>query len=90
MKNITNCNYFNLLLISLFEDKTRDIVTQLLQTIFSMLDQFPEVILPHVKNMTLYMEFLDILKTIMNFFTFIFKRFLQNEVLENFDKIVGA
>lgn len=36
------------------------------------------------------MEFLDILKNILSFFTFIFKKTYTHEVLDNFDKILAV
>lgn len=39
--------------------------------------------------MTMYMEYLDILKNILSFFTFIFKKSYTDEILENLDIIMS-
>ncbi len=40
--------------------------------------------------MALYIEYLDTMKTILSFFTYIFKRNFQFEIIDNIDKIMGV
>lgn len=54
------------------------------------LDRFPDSILPEVKNMALYIEYLEIMKNILSFFTFIFKKNFTDEVIGQIDLILGV
>ena len=63
---------------------------ELTKVIYEMLSHFPESVLPEIKNMPLYMEYLENLKNVLTFFTFIFKKNFTYEVIENIDKILGA
>ena len=51
---------------------------------------FPEDILSHVRNMPLYIELLDTLKTVLSLFTYIFKKIFVVDIFTNLDKILGA
>eukprot|EP00347_Sterkiella_histriomuscorum_P010775 403374964 len=89
MKNISLVTHYLIMLNQIFDQKLKPYILQLLDVIFPALRQFPDKILPEVKNMSIYMEFLDILKNILSFFTFIFKKSYTEEILDNLDTIIG-
>jgi hypothetical protein len=89
MKTIPLVNHFYLLLNHNQENKYREDILEITKVIYEMFSFYPESILPDIKNMPLYIEYLDNLKSIMTFFTFIFKKNFTYEVIENIDKILG-
>lgn len=53
------------------------------------LEKFPDNVLPEIKNMPMYIDYLEILKNILNFFTFLLKKNFTDEVISNIDIILA-
>lgn len=92
MKAIPHLTSYYIWITSIF-DSANNNLSALFDPIISVFSQFPESILDKIKNMNLYIEYLETLKILMNFLHFMFKRVpransqVQDYFYENFDKI---
>ncbi len=71
-------------------------VKELLDSLVEVFGKFPQDILRHVKNMSLYIDYLDALKIMINFLGFMFKRMPRGTIIvsdyfvENFATIFST
>ena len=75
---------------SFFENTYHSQINDVIKTILQSLEKFPESLLPEIKNMPMYIEFLETLKNILSFFNFIFKKNFTDELINNIDLILGV
>jgi hypothetical protein len=74
LKVIPLCTHYMIIINSIFELKHKDLIESVIQSIFESVAYFPESILSEVKNMNLYMDYIDTLSKCLSFFTFILKK----------------
>lgn len=73
MKNIAHFTNFYIWASSLFEDASAN-VNRLLEATFIVFQKFPPEALKHVKNIPLYIDYLEAMKALFNFVNFTLKR----------------
>ena len=72
----------------MFDDQPKKLIESLIPGIVDAIKDFPEEMLSRVQNMTLYIEYLEILKNILSFITFLLKRNFTELVISNLDAVL--
>lgn len=72
----------------MFDESPKRIIESLIPKIVDSIKDFPDDMLQHVQNMTLYIEYLEILKNILSFITFLLKRNFTELVIYNIEHVL--
>jgi hypothetical protein len=72
----------------MFESQPSELITSVIPDIINSIKDFPEDMLSEVKNMPLYIEYLEILKNILSFITFLLKRNFIELVINNLEYVL--
>lgn len=74
----------------MFEAKAKNIIEDLIPSLLEAICTFPKDVLPQVKNMTLYIEYLESFKSVISFFTFMLKRNFSEKFFEKLDDVLSV
>jgi hypothetical protein len=74
----------------MFEDKAKKLIENLIPTLINSVSKFPDDILSRVKNMTLYSEYLETIKNVLSFFTFLLKKNFSDSVIDHIEKVLDV
>lgn len=72
----------------MFEENSKKIIESLVPLIIKNIKDFPDDMLFKVQNMNLYVEFLEILKNVLSFITFLIKRNYAELVINNIEFVL--
>lgn len=72
----------------MFEEKAKKTIENLIPIIIESIEKFPDDILATVKNMPLYIDFLETLKNVLSFFTFLLRKNFTDLVIEHLESVL--